>query len=123
MKIDRTTIQWLNLLHSSPTFVLRIGDSNENATVKNVNIVPKNDGEYWIHGKTILKNKIVIPSVFIVDTNTGGSLSGVYWTINNIWWDFNNRPNVFQALCVEEQDVFPFNWTFSVGLEEDIYHP
>jgi|SynMetStandDraft_3_1070028.scaffolds.fasta_scaffold07941_2 hypothetical protein len=122
MKIDQTTIRWLNLLHSSPTFVIRYGSNNEVPTVECLKLIPRNDGEYCLSGTTILKNGLEIPSVFRINTNTGGTLNDVYWLINNNWRDFNNRPSVFEELGVVEHDIFPFDWTYAVDLEEDIYH-
>ncbi|QEM80903.1 hypothetical protein [Halomonas binhaiensis] len=123
METNTTIVQWLNLVHSSPTFVIRVGGSNENATVECLNVVPKDDGEYWMSGTTILKNGAEIPSVFRIDTNTGGTLAGAYWWIKEKWWDFQNQPDVFKELGVEKSEIFPFDWRCVVDLEEDIYHP
>ncbi|WP_330962007.1 hypothetical protein [Photobacterium sp. 53610] len=122
MKHDKATIQWLNLLHSSPSFVIKVGEQNESPSVLPVRSVPKDDGEYWVAGETELRNGYKIPSVFRVDTDTGGNLLGVYWKIQNEWWDFQDKPSVLEALALTEEDVFPFDWTYSVSLDEDIFH-
>jgi len=122
MEQDKTTVQWLNLVHSSPSFVIRHGAEGENANVRSPAIVPNNDGEYWISGETVLKNGHSLPSVFRVDTNAGGTLVGAYWRISEQWWDFQNRPAVFEALGITEADAFPFDWSYAVKLEEDIFH-
>jgi len=119
---DTTLLQWLNLLNLSPDFVIRHGNENESSTTTAIPLVPKDDGDYWIAGVTILANGNRLDSVFIVDTNSGGELSSVYWKIDNKWWDFFERPAVFAALSLNEKDVFPFDWQFSVPLEEDIFH-
>lgn len=85
-------------------------------------VVPKNDGEYWIAGQTRLGNGTDIPSVFCADTDTGGTLLGVYWRIADAWWDFQNRPAVLDALNTTEAEAFPFDWSYSVPLTEDSFH-
>lgn len=46
MLSDKATIQWLNLVHMSPRFVIRIGNAKERPVVQSPKVVPKNDGEY-----------------------------------------------------------------------------
>lgn len=123
MERDKNTIQWLNLVSSSPTFVIKVGRENEKPKIVRVASVSKNDGEYWIAGETLFKNGMKIPSVFRVDTDTGGSLMGVYWKIKNVWWNSQNRPYVYDALELPKSELFPFDWTYSVKLDEDIFHP
>ncbi|MEL6563227.1 MAG: hypothetical protein AAFQ59_02195 [Pseudomonadota bacterium] len=122
MEKDKTTVQWLNLVHTSPTFVIRMGGEKDNANVLSPPVVPNNDGEYWIAGETVLKNGVKLKSVFRVDTNAGGTLVGAYWRIADAWWDFQNRPAVLDALSAEEKEIFPFDWSYAVALEEDIFH-
>lgn len=119
---DKTMGQWLNLVHTSPKFVIRMGAEQENANVVSPPVVPKGDGEYLVAGQTELKNGSQIPSVFLVDTNAGGTLVGAYWHIAGAWWDFQDRPAVFEALSVSEAEAFPFDWSYAVALEEDIFH-
>ena len=122
MELDHATIQWLSLLQSSPEFVVKVGSDAESATVVCLNLVPKDTGEYWVSGTTVLKNGVEIPSVFRVDTNAGGALIGAYWYIDDEWWNFQDRPGVFEALGYKEAEIFPFDWAYAVNLEDDMFH-
>lgn len=122
MENDQATIQWLNLVHMSPTFVVRVGTKNAKPTVQSPKIIPSGDGEYWVAGSTKLKCGTELDSVFIVDTDADGALLGVYWRIADQWWDFQNRPGVFEAIGACESEVFPFDWSYSIPLESDLYH-
>lgn len=74
-------------------------------------------------GVTRLRSGAELESVFRVDTNGGGEFVGVYWKIGGKWWDFTERPAVFDALKLDQADVFPFDWSYAVPLAEDIFHP
>ncbi len=119
---DQETVQWLNLVHTSPTFAIRVGHGEERSNVLSLDMIPKGDGEYWVCGVTILKNGTNIPSVFRVNTDTGGDLIGVYWNIRDKWWDFQDRPSVLTELSMPESEIFPFDWEYSITLEEDSFH-
>ncbi|WP_375748936.1 hypothetical protein [Vibrio sp. HN007] len=123
MEKDKNTIQWLNLVSSSPMFVIKVGKEHEASKVVAVALIPKNDGEYWVAGETVFKNGMKVPSVFRVDTDAGGSLMDVYWKINSDWWDYQNRPYVYDALELPESELFPFDWSYAVNLEDDNFHP
>lgn len=119
---DIITIQWLNLLHGSPSFVIRIDPHTDAPTVVQVEIVPKDDGVYWIAGTTTLPRGDRIPSVFEVDTSAGGSLAGVHWKIDGGWISSSEKRRALSALDAEEGEVFPFDWTYAIPLAQDIYH-
>ncbi|SHK71077.1 hypothetical protein SAMN05421803_12914 [Nocardiopsis flavescens] len=118
---DATTIQWLNLLHGSPSFVIRIDPRTSTPTVVQVEVVPDDDGVYWIAGTTTLPRGDVLPSVFQVDTAAGGSLLGVHWKIHGRWMSSSDRTQVLAALDAGEGDMFPFNWTYVVPLARNVY--
>jgi len=71
-----STIQWLNLLHGSPSFVVRIDPRDGRGIVSQVEVIPNDDGIYWVAGTTVIKRGDSIPSVFEVDTSSGGELVG-----------------------------------------------
>lgn len=113
--------QRLNLVRTSRSFVLReIGDLGE-ADVLSVTIVPKGNGVFWVPGTTILKCGQRIESVFRVDTDTGGSLLSVYWWLNGGWYEHSDKQSLI-VLGLSNDAAFPFDWTFAIALEEDIFH-
>lgn len=111
----------LNLIESSGSFILREVGNDGEAEVKAVEVVPKDDGVYWIGGETTLKTNTSLRSVFRVDTGAGGSLLTVYWLIEGTWYE-HDSPGTFAALGVARDDAFPFDWRFKVPLEDDAFH-
>lgn len=119
---DIATIQWLNLLHGSPGFVIRIDPRTGGSTVVQVEVVPDDDGVYWIAGTTTLPRGDRLPSVFQVDTATGGRLMGVHWKIDRAWMPSSETARIRRVLDAAEHDLFPFAWTYAVPLTRDIHH-
>ena len=113
--------QWLNLVHSSPTFVIRIDDKTLQGTVRSPKIVPANDGEYWVAGETSLKSGRKLASVFRVQTNSGGTLLGGYWRVGDDWLDLQDDLS-YAALAYTRDEETPFDWSYAVPLSEDLYH-
>jgi len=103
--------KWLNLVHSAPNFVIWIEKADSTPVVQQFKIIPNNKGEFWVAGDTILKSGQKIPSVFIVDTNSGGSLMDAYWNIDDKWWNFQDRPSVEMALVVVWASGAAPNWS------------
>lgn len=118
--MDQATKQWLNLLNGSPSFVIRLGDGHPN--VQKVPKVPANDGLYWMAGTTKTARGDLIKSVFEVDTDAGGSLTGVYWFIEGKWITSSEKSAAYKALKATEAEIFPFDWEFTVPLEDDMFH-
>ena len=119
--IDAHTRQWLGLLESSPNFVIRVDEKTNQGSVRSPAMVPKNDGEYWVFGNTILKTGAELPSVFRVQTNSGGTLLSAFWFISGTWYDFQDS-KAYKNLGISRDDATPFDWSYSVELEDDIYH-
>lgn len=117
-----STIQWLNLLHGSPSFVIRIDPQDGRAMVLQVEVIPHDDGIYWVAGTTVIKRGDSIPSVFEIDTSSGGEFVAVYWKMNGTWISSSDKEKVFNVLGADERDVFPFDWSYSVKLAHDIFH-
>jgi len=113
--------QWLNLVHSSPAFVIKIDQKTGKGTVRSPQIVPANDGEYWVAGETRLKSGRKLASVFRVQTNSGGTLLGGYWRVGEEWLDIQDERS-YSALASARDKETPFDWTYAVPLTEDIYH-
>lgn len=119
---DAATVRWLNLLNGSPSFVIRIAPRSHAPTVVQVEIVPEDDGVYWIAGTTTLPRGDRISSVFEVDTSAGGGLVSVQWKVDGAWMSPSDTTRVRRALDAEERDLFPFDWTYAVPVARDVYH-
>lgn len=119
--MDATLIQWLNLLKSSPNFAIRIDEKSGQGKMASPKIVPANDGEYWLHGETCLKNGTTLTSVFRVQTNSGGTLLGTYWDVDGKWMDATDDA-CFDRLGLTKSDAMPYDWSYTIPLTEDIYH-
>lgn len=120
--IDSMTVQWLNLLRGSPSFVIRIHPRTHAPTVVQVEVVPDDDGIYWLAGTTTLPRGDRIPSVFEIGASADGSLAGVHCKINETWMSPADTARVRRTLDAEGRDLFPFAWTDAVRLARDAYH-
>lgn len=118
---DADIIQRLNLLSSSPSFVLRENGDHGEMDVLNPKRIADGSGIYWVHGLTILPSGRSIPSVFRVDTGAGGSLCSVFWH-NGASWFNHDEEDALAALNVAGEQVTPFDWELSVPLERDAFH-
>lgn len=118
---DTDICQRLNLVRNSGSFVLKETGTQGEADVLSLNQIPKNNGIYWLGGKTVLKSGRELESVFRVDTDTGGTLVSVYWLING-GWHMHEEESALNALGLAKDDVFPFDWSYSIELEEDNFH-
>jgi len=103
-------------------FVIRTDPHTHTPTVVQIEIVPEGDGVYWIAGTTIQPRGDRVPSVFKVDTSAGGSLVGVHWKVDGSWISSSEKGRALSALAADEEDVFPFDWTYAVPVARDIYH-
>jgi hypothetical protein len=111
----------LTLIESSKTFVLKEVGDDGTASVQTCQVIPNDDGIYWVHGKTKLKNGRELPSVFRVDTNAAGDLLSVYWLLDGDWYEHDSA-DTFSALGIERDDAFPFDWSYTTPLENDAFH-
>ncbi|KAA0140875.1 hypothetical protein FYZ48_06275 [Gimesia chilikensis] len=111
----------MNLLASSPTFVLRESGDQGEMDVLNPNQIADDSGIYWIHGLTLLPSGKRILSVFRVDTGAGGALCGVFWHDGANWFS-HDEEDALAALKVAGEQITPFDWKLSVPLERDTFH-
>lgn len=121
MAIEADLAKRLNLLRSSPSFVLKDVGSEGKQHVVATKLIPENSGSYWVAGRTTLKNGRVLEAVFNVDTGSGGSLLAIFWFIGKEWYRHDDQ-STCKALDLSREEVFPFNWDFAVPLENDIFH-
>jgi len=122
MIADAELIKRLSFLDGQPKWVLREVDEEGRDQVLSPPVIPKATGFYWIAGETTLCNGRRLASVFCVDTDSGGELYAVSWKIEGDWYRHDDA-EALRRLGLERDDAFPFDWSFAVPLEEDVFHP
>ena len=121
MSIHPDLIQRLNLVRSAPAFVLHEEGGDGDMSVISPSLIPSNSGVYWVAGVTSAKCRKEIESVFRVNTDDGGSLMAAMWWIGGKWYD-QQDPVALSAMKLSREEMFPYDWSYLVPLEEDIYH-
>ena len=120
MAVDSELAKTLNLPRTSPTFVLKqIGDDGSLEVVQ-LGKIPSDDAVYWLSGSSKLASGREVPSVFVV-SDGGGSLVKVYWYVDDRWFQSDDA-DALDALGLGRNDVFPFDWSYAVPVENDVYH-
>jgi len=119
---DTELCQHLNLLRTQTSFVYHEDSRQDRMTCERPKVVPRASGVYWVGGMTVVKSGREIDSVFRVDTDSGGTLVSIYWWINGKWYKHEDG-DALSALGLSKEEVFPYDWRFTVPLEEDIFHP
>jgi hypothetical protein len=114
--------QTLQFLATQKSWVMKDIPKQNKSEVLTLKLIPKETGVYWIAGETRLRSGRKIDSVFRADTNGGVSLIAVFWKIDGQWYRHEDY-DTLGALNLQKEDVFPFDWTFAVPVEEDIFHP
>ncbi|MGC1275901.1 MAG: hypothetical protein WBC44_19520 [Planctomycetaceae bacterium] len=113
--------QDLQFLSGQKSWVYREMSGRSKAEVLTPATIPKETGVYWVAGETTLHSGRKLESVFRVDTNAGGSLVSVFWKVNGQWHRHDDA-DTLAALEMVKGEVFPFDWSLAVPLEEDIFH-
>ncbi len=121
MITDTELRQDLQFLSGQKSWVYREMPGQDKAEVLTSPTIPKETGVYWIAGETTLRSGQKLESVFRVDTDAGGSLVSVFWKVNGQWHRHDDA-DTLAALGVSNDEVFPFDWSLAVPLEEDIFH-
>jgi len=121
MITDAELLQDLQFLNSQPSWVYRELPGEDRAELLEPATVPAETGVYWIAGETTLHAGRKLESVFCVDTDAGGELVSVFWKIGDHWYRHDDT-DTLAALELSQDEVFPFDWSYVVPLEEDIYH-
>jgi hypothetical protein len=116
---DRELSRVLNLLRGSPTFVVR-QHMDSRLEVLQVTSVPDDGATYWVSGESQLPAGCVIPSVFVIDRG-GGDLVSIYWLIGDRWYKPSDA-DTLSTLGLARDAVFPFEWRYSVPVENDLFH-
>lgn len=114
-------IQNLNLLRGSPTFALQV--TGDTFRVSNPDVVPDRSGLWVLYGMATLKTGRVLDAAFLIDTDQGGAIRDYWWLVGTAWHPMNARAALLAALGLDAAEVFPFDWTTTIPLENDIYHP
>ena len=118
---DAELIKDLNFISGQPTWVYHELANEDMVNLLRLQRVPYQTGIYWIAGESTLASGKRLGSVFRVDSDAGGSLATVYWKINDMWFRHDDTA-ALEALGLVKNDVFPFDWSFAVPLEEDHFH-
>jgi hypothetical protein len=118
--VPESEIKLLNLIRSSPSFVLWMNPPDAGATVKRMDVVPADTGVYWVAGVTIASGGRELESAFAVDSS-GGELISVFWFVDGRWIQSTDDA-ALHALGLERNQVFPFDWRFAVPFECDFFH-
>ena len=121
MPVNAETAKRLNLLRGSPTFVLRETGDDGRADVLQLARVPADDHVYWAAGECRLPDGRTLPSVFVI-AGGGASMLRTYWHVDGRWYDAQHDPVVEQALGAPRETLFPFDWSCTVELADDVFH-
>jgi len=119
MVTDSELVKVLNLPRTSPSFAYR-QCTDDSLDVIQPSIIPKDDSTYWVAGRSTLPNGQELESVFVIE-NGGGNLVSIYWFIDDSWYASDDG-DVLNALGLPREEVFPFDWQYSIPVENDVYH-
>ncbi|PQO44938.1 hypothetical protein [Blastopirellula marina] len=121
MTTDTELRKDLQFLSSQKSWVYQEIAGQDKANVLKLSVIAKDSGVYWVAGETALHGGRKLESVFRVDTDAGGSLVSVFWKIADRWYQHDD-PDAWENLELPKHEVFPFDWSLAVPLEEDIFH-
>ncbi len=114
--------QTLGLLSTQKSWIYReISDQDEMQVIRLAS-VPKESGICWVAGTTELRCGRHVESVFRADTDAGGEFVTVFWSIEGQWYHHDDT-DALTSLGMTKNEVFPFDWSFAVPLEHDVFHP
>jgi len=113
----------LNFFLNAPEWVQRETEQYGEIvrTVKKIAKVPNRSGIYWMHGSVILRLENKVDAVFVVDSDAGGKLLQSYWHVGNVWYA-QEDPELPAALGLGREEMFPYDYMFTVPLERDSFH-
>ena len=122
MPVDDTPRRWCNTIHGTPRSVFweKPGSDVEVAWPE---VIPADTGLYWVAGTTTVACGREVASVFIVDTDSSGELSAVFWTVEDGEWIDSQDEDAPARLGLERSEVFPFDWSYAIPLEQDASKP
>lgn len=119
--VEKDLVQRLNLLSRAKNFALKeIGVAGE-AVLQRLQRVPSDGSIYWVSGSTLLRSGTELKSVFRVDTSSGGDLLAVFWNLRGEWFHHHDE-QALRVIGLGKSDVFPFDWVYSIPLENDVFH-
>lgn len=109
--------QWLNLLRTSPAFVLFEGAEPGNERLEQVEVVLAGVGNCWISGQLATASHRSFEAVHVVSTNDGGQVVRSYVWID----DWYSADELGAVIGEEARSVYPLRYSLAVPLEEDRY--
>ena len=111
--------QRLNLLIESPQFAYR-SYPDGSAEVLSPAEIPRDEHEYWLGAKIILKNGNSIDGVFVI-RDGGAEHVRIYFCIDGAW-EVSDSKKVPELLGTSSREIFPIDWTFNLPVTNDVFH-
>lgn len=116
---DKDLIQSLNLVRGSRQFVLRCHEDGS-MDVLNLGLIPKDEFTYLVYAQISLPNGLTLPSVVHI-AEGGGSTIQFYLFVGDAWYKPEDT-QIPTKLNISHEEIYPFDWKYSVPVENDIYH-
>lgn len=110
----------LNLIHGSPAFCLRMC-SDGSMDVLQIAEIPEDGRDYWVHATVTFACGQTASAAFLIGSG-GGSHHSIKIRANDHWFD-SDAPELPERLGLTREQIFPFDWQYSVPVANDIYHP
>ncbi|MEZ4247309.1 MAG: hypothetical protein R3B99_03605 [Polyangiales bacterium] len=117
--MDAEMVKLLNLLDLYPYRVLRETERGK-LDVLSPDSVPAGWGVCWVAGVCVLASGRRMPAAFRLDTDAGASLLTVFFK-SEMGWVEQGDPDFLRMLGMTSAEVFPYDWRYSVTIEEDMY--
>ena len=105
----------LTLLFEAPTFAMQTREDGS-GVVKSLPEIPAKSGIWLLAGVSHLANGAVMPSVFMVNTDGGDTITRVYWKTDAGWCDTSHRPALLDAMGMAEDAMFPCRFETTIPL-------
>jgi hypothetical protein len=120
MHADSELAKRLNLLRTSPSFVLR-DQQDGSQQVLSLEIVPNDDFTYWVAAQSTLADGTVLETVVVI-SGGGASTEAFYWFHDGSWYRQDENDFLTKAHKTNT-DVYPFDWRYKIPVTNDPYHP
>ena len=109
----------LNVIHGSPSFCLR-EHPDGSMDVLQLQEIPDDGHVYWVHAIVTFACGQKASAVFCI-TSGGREHISVKIRINDRWFN-SDDPDLLEALGFSTEQAFPFDWSYSIPVVDDIYH-
>lgn len=117
--MDSEFTKHLNFFLSNPDWAY-CEESEEKMLAIKPDRITKDGETYWLGGTTTLNNGKELGSVFVIQDG-GAELMKVYWHFEGQWHASDDAATP-AMLGLNRSDIFPFDWSYAVPVDNDIYH-